>query len=140
FFFFFFFFQAEDGIRDRNVTGVQTCALPILGRRRLRRRFEFVLVHQRREDEASIQRADRDELFFLPQDGPRDRDLAGPHERLPKQLERLQADLLRAEEIVPLPQDRADVPRLHEALDLQGLARLERDRVEVFVRQNHVLA
>src|SRR5699024_11823805 len=27
---FFFFFQAEDGIRDRNVTGVQTCALPIL--------------------------------------------------------------------------------------------------------------
>src|SRR5207249_8175532 len=29
---FFFFFQAEDGIRDRNVTGVQTCALPISGR------------------------------------------------------------------------------------------------------------
>src|SRR5207249_6995059 len=26
----FLFFQAEDGIRDRNVTGVQTCALPIL--------------------------------------------------------------------------------------------------------------
>src|SRR5699024_11882988 len=26
---FFFVFQAEDGIRDRNVTGVQTCALPI---------------------------------------------------------------------------------------------------------------
>ena len=25
-----FFFQAEDGIRDRDVTGVQTCALPIL--------------------------------------------------------------------------------------------------------------
>src|SRR5699024_11504205 len=24
-----FIFQAEDGIRDRNVTGVQTCALPI---------------------------------------------------------------------------------------------------------------
>src|SRR5467141_4651771 len=29
FFFFFFFFQAEDGIRDSSVTGVQTCALPI---------------------------------------------------------------------------------------------------------------
>src|SRR5207248_3477419 len=27
----FFFFQAEDGIRDRTVTGVQTCALPISG-------------------------------------------------------------------------------------------------------------
>src|SRR5437773_12179807 len=30
-FLFFFFFQAEDGIRDRDVTGVQTCALPIFG-------------------------------------------------------------------------------------------------------------
>src|SRR5579884_4334777 len=28
--FFLFFFQAEDGIRDGHVTGVQTCALPIL--------------------------------------------------------------------------------------------------------------
>src|SRR5229473_5325351 len=27
--YFFFFFQAEDGIRDKLVTGVQTCALPI---------------------------------------------------------------------------------------------------------------
>src|SRR2546430_8192982 len=39
---FFFFFQAEDGIRDLTVTGVQTCALPIFphldypqGRRKL---------------------------------------------------------------------------------------------------------
>src|SRR3712207_7016958 len=30
-FLFFFFFQAEDGIRDIGVTGVQTCALPIYG-------------------------------------------------------------------------------------------------------------
>src|SRR5205809_4120130 len=38
--FFFFFFQAEDGIRDVAVTGVQTCALPILpvARRRAARR------------------------------------------------------------------------------------------------------
>src|SRR5699024_11743969 len=36
-------FQAEDGIRDRNVTGVQTCALPIFaGRDQFRRgRVEF---------------------------------------------------------------------------------------------------
>src|SRR5688500_20346958 len=27
----YFFFQAEDGIRDYKVTGVQTCALPIFG-------------------------------------------------------------------------------------------------------------
>src|SRR2546430_12152810 len=29
---YFFFFQAEDGIRDLTVTGVQTCALPIFSR------------------------------------------------------------------------------------------------------------
>src|SRR5256886_5291329 len=34
--FYFFFFQAEDGIRDLTVTGVQTCALPILGKTNLR--------------------------------------------------------------------------------------------------------
>src|SRR5207247_4690822 len=33
-----FFFQAEDGIRDPLVTGVQTCALPISALRRRRRR------------------------------------------------------------------------------------------------------
>src|SRR5688572_33370127 len=57
----FFFFQAEDGIRDLTVTGVQTCALPILapseGRaqglepsrtqpRRGRRRARYTLSHQ----------------------------------------------------------------------------------------------
>src|SRR2546430_5273324 len=39
---FFFFFQAEDGIRDLTVTGVQTCALPICG---------FDLSAPRRADE-----------------------------------------------------------------------------------------
>src|SRR5437764_13353745 len=37
FLFFFFFFQAEDGIRDTSVTGVQTCALPSSARRSRRR-------------------------------------------------------------------------------------------------------
>ena len=36
FFFSFFFFQAEDGIRDKLVTGVQTCALPISWVERMR--------------------------------------------------------------------------------------------------------
>src|SRR5256885_11806689 len=35
YFFVFFFFQAEDGIRDYKVTGVQTCALPISTQRHL---------------------------------------------------------------------------------------------------------
>src|SRR6266542_4967743 len=38
FFIFFFFFQAEDGIRDATVTGVQTCALPISGGAAVRQR------------------------------------------------------------------------------------------------------
>src|SRR2546430_2623130 len=39
-FYFFFFFQAEDGIRDLTVTGVQTCALPIFR--------ETAVFHERR--------------------------------------------------------------------------------------------
>src|SRR5258708_24028242 len=44
---FFFFFQAEDGIRDDLVTGVQTCALPIYGFAVLLRRGH---AHARRVD------------------------------------------------------------------------------------------
>src|SRR3712207_8127940 len=44
----FFFFQAEDGIRDIGVTGVQTCALPISG-------ILTELVWLRTEDGASDQ-------------------------------------------------------------------------------------
>src|SRR5256885_3759463 len=39
----FFFFQAEDGIRDYKVTGVQTCALPILECCRLDKWFPRLL-------------------------------------------------------------------------------------------------
>src|SRR5690625_1940486 len=38
--FLYFFFQAEDGIRDGHVTGVQTCALPIFSEERLRAAVE----------------------------------------------------------------------------------------------------
>src|SRR5689334_24294320 len=41
---FFFFFQAEDGIRDGTVTGVQTCALPIFGAARLGLRIRAIAV------------------------------------------------------------------------------------------------
>src|SRR5688572_20050917 len=40
---FFFFFQAEDGIRDLTVTGVQTCALPITVRPEVERLVAFSL-------------------------------------------------------------------------------------------------
>src|SRR5256885_6266552 len=46
---FFFFFQAEDGIRDYKVTGVQTCALPIY--RVAGARFDVALRPARFADE-----------------------------------------------------------------------------------------
>src|SRR5437870_8406054 len=42
-FFIFFFFQAEDGIRDGHVTGVQTCALPIFGRAQLEQQVDLLM-------------------------------------------------------------------------------------------------
>src|SRR5436190_22700419 len=41
----FFFFQAEDGIRDHCVTGVQTCALPILSLRLVANSAHFLHTH-----------------------------------------------------------------------------------------------
>src|SRR5690606_40047430 len=45
-YFFFFFFQAEDGIRDFHVTGVQTCALPICFHRNQAHAVAFGGSHQ----------------------------------------------------------------------------------------------
>src|SRR5690348_17706691 len=42
----FFFFQAEDGIRDGRVTGVQTCALPILSSEHPSRAARFPAVRR----------------------------------------------------------------------------------------------
>src|SRR5438132_2374474 len=55
--FFFFFFQAEDGIRDHCVTGVQTCALPIyhgVARPQQGSERAHVRLVARREDERSL--------------------------------------------------------------------------------------
>src|SRR6266516_5371646 len=49
----FFFFQAKDGIRDRTVTGVKTCALPILDPARVRRYGESPHADYRLTDVAS---------------------------------------------------------------------------------------
>src|SRR2546430_7214213 len=48
----YFFFQAEDGIRDLTVTGVQTCALPILvfDRVRILRQFAACFTDYRNPD------------------------------------------------------------------------------------------
>src|SRR5437762_5865658 len=46
-----FFFQAEDGIRDTSVTGVQTCALPILDLYHGRGAFEVILADEDVEED-----------------------------------------------------------------------------------------
>src|SRR5437868_3085799 len=55
----FFFFQAEDGIRDRNVTGVQTCAIPISSVRAIARILgkdpEFMMREDLRRFKALIE-------------------------------------------------------------------------------------
>src|SRR5207245_5739932 len=56
FVFFFFFFQAEDGIRDATVTGVQTCALPISRPVRRRTRERLVRVFSAERDELVLAR------------------------------------------------------------------------------------
>src|SRR5256886_6602783 len=64
---FFFFFQAEDGIRDLTVTGVQTCALPIS--RCSAASLPFPQDEQRDVHEAAEQRAGEDrQQHALPAD------------------------------------------------------------------------
>src|SRR5438309_10481528 len=75
--YFFFFFQAEDGIRDGTVTGVQTCALPI----------SFNLLSQRTVAYGSGRLARADEVVI--------------HDYDPAELERCQAvaaEVTRSEE------------------------------------------
>src|SRR5256885_5159292 len=55
----FFFFQAEDGIRDYKVTGVQTCALPISGVARGSRGGRGRADRDSRAGRAGLGRADR---------------------------------------------------------------------------------
>src|SRR5256885_6807661 len=69
----FFFFQAEDGIRDYKVTGVQTCALPILNAGAVRMRL--IASADPLIQDAVITGHDRDELGALVFLSPAARDL-----------------------------------------------------------------
>src|SRR5690625_7710945 len=62
----FFFFQAEDGIRDGHVTGVQTCALPIFVRHHLPLiRGNLVLLFSRQDEQAVNTQIGREQLRQL---------------------------------------------------------------------------
>src|SRR5437773_9147240 len=54
----YFFFQAEDGIRDRDVTGVQTCALPISFDKAMAVKQAFMREKERKTQEALTAIAD----------------------------------------------------------------------------------
>src|SRR5690349_22931518 len=88
--FFFFFFQAEDGIRDLYVTGVQTCALPILLVEDTRREAAGARVHAARihEGRGALSRA-------LPRARRRRQrrqlDVGGPRERSEEHTSELQS-------------------------------------------------
>src|SRR5438034_3601046 len=53
----FFFFQAEDGIRDHCVTGVQTCALPILKESNAHHNYQQAIVEAQETDTVVIERS-----------------------------------------------------------------------------------
>src|SRR5256884_4640516 len=63
---FFFFFQAEDGIRDVAVTGVQTCALPIFRRLQSLCDERLALLQSRAPRRALVGSANSPELRCSP--------------------------------------------------------------------------
>src|SRR6266702_1378856 len=125
-------YGSKDGIRSAGLRGLEA---------RLQRGHQ-VLRRLR------LDLRDRGQLFAL------DLRLDQGHERVPiavpelrgvefrrqraDQLER-EFDLRRAEVVVPLPEERRNLLRLDEPLDLERLGRLERDLVEVLVLQDDVL-
>src|SRR2546430_5120601 len=61
----FFFFQAEDGIRYLTVTGVQTCALPILNKGTINSVSKFTIIKKKKMSfEYSQEVADNYEELF----------------------------------------------------------------------------
>src|SRR5699024_11782689 len=62
---FLFFFQAEDGIRDRNVTGVQTCALPISHQKTvMKRRAKQQMKNQLKKSRKQLPKAIKPHLVL----------------------------------------------------------------------------
>src|SRR5687767_15276764 len=60
-----FFFQAEDGIRDKLVTGVQTCALPILCSGKV---FVDLVSSEQRKNGANVALVRVEQLYPFPFD------------------------------------------------------------------------
>src|SRR5256885_8915272 len=78
---FYFFFQAEDGIRDYKVTGVQTCALPICNNRTrdevIRREFRQYEASWYDGDKIRLSRDRVDRLGFFTEVNVETQEVAG---------------------------------------------------------------
>src|SRR5260370_22840761 len=113
---FFFFFQAEDGIRDSSVTGVQTCALPIYSPQKDEQaiRPEADAFRHRAADECG--RYDREHSLIHAVHDDRD---VGPGKDLvtPGPVRRLLQDALQTEEI-----GRPSNPAALRIAERQGIA------------------
>src|SRR5690606_39836139 len=82
---FFFFFQAEDGILDFHVTGVQTCALPICSRRSSRSSVVTSALKRRSPSTVSARRYELVLLLTTPGDVGSAEESAKQHE--PERIE-----------------------------------------------------
>src|SRR3712207_9346515 len=98
-----FFLQAEDGIRDIGVTGVQTCALPICPGEELPERVQCLAGEQIGEDEENQGASEEGK-------GDRGRDAAPPAER---SEERRVGKECRSRWAPSHQKTRNDIPRVH---------------------------
>src|SRR5207248_8541216 len=88
-----FFFQAEDGIRDRTVTGVQTCALPIC--ETLNREFD-VKQNELREQERRLEKREDVIEQQLQNLAKKERNLEHQHKKNVERKELLEKQIGRA--------------------------------------------
>src|SRR5689334_7949975 len=134
-FFFFFFFQAEDGIRDGTVTGVQTCALPIFDGKQVFPRASVGICLVNREDEspeaAELLRNADVAMYMAKRDSKGSYRVFEPamHERVVERLE-LRAELQQAIDAGQLELHYQPVVRLggHEIIGVEALIRWNHPR------------
>src|SRR2546426_4772358 len=127
---YFFFFQAEDGIRDYKVTGVQTCALPIVKQ-----------LRDHREDAGEMPRAGcaLERVGHGPRVHPHQR-LRGVHRRRVRYKETIYAALggesaiaLQVAGVVRQILRGAELERVHEDAQHHAIGPLFRAMLSIFV-------
>src|SRR2546426_4797513 len=118
---FFFFFQAEDGIRDYKVTGVQTCALPIFDLSDAQRDQVFKIFHDQSpamHERMKAARAAREDLEKLALasafDRERARAIADTEAKAIADMELLRAESMARVRQVLTAEQRAKLDQMRE--------------------------